>query len=64
MTKTQPLMMPPAAKIESRPVVVAPGKTRDRTTLGFDAIPLPICWTIFGMSAVTLLIQIWNYLSS
>jgi hypothetical protein len=29
-----------------------------------DAVPLPICWTIFGISAVTLLIQIWNYFGS
>ena len=29
-----------------------------------ESVPMPICWTIFGVSAVTLLIQIWNYLSS
>jgi hypothetical protein len=29
-----------------------------------DAVPMAVCWTIFGISGVTLLIQIWNYLSS
>jgi hypothetical protein len=29
-----------------------------------DAVPLPVCWTIFGISLVTLLIQIWNYFGS
>ncbi len=29
----------------------------------FDMVPLPICWTIFAISTVTLLIQIWNYFS-
>jgi hypothetical protein len=26
-----------------------------------DDIPMPIAWGIFGISAVTLIIQIWNY---
>lgn len=59
MTKTQPLMRAPVAKIQSAPVTVAAS-----TPTGLDAIPLPICWTIFGISSVTLLIQIWNYLAS
>ncbi len=63
MTKTQPLMVAPAAKIHSAPVTIAPGASGTAAS-GFDAIPLPICWTIFGISAVTLLIQIWNYLAA
>lgn len=59
MTKTQPLMTAPAAQIHSAPVNVLP-----KSASGFDAIPLPICWVIFGISAITLLIQIWNYLAS
>jgi hypothetical protein len=63
MTKTQPLMTIPQARIQSAPVTVAPPAKSSSTILAFDAIPLPVCWTIFGISAITLLIQIWNYFS-
>jgi len=63
MTKTQPLMTAPAAQIHSAPVKLAPGSSKPMGS-GIDAIPLPICWVIFGISAITLLIQIWNYLAS
>jgi hypothetical protein len=68
MAKTQPLMTAPAAKLQTAaPVVMAPAAAAvapasSLSTL--DAVPLPICWTIFGISAVTLLIQIWNYFGS
>jgi len=29
-----------------------------------DLIPRPLCWTVFGISAVIFLIQIWNYVVS
>ena len=29
-----------------------------------DTVPMPICVMIFGFSAITLLIQIWNYFGS
>ena len=71
MTKTQPLMAAPEPKVYTAPVKVtaAPAETADKTSLSdifnmLDTIPMPVCWTIFGISAVTLLIQIWNYLSS
>jgi hypothetical protein len=67
MTKTQPLMTAPAAKIQSAPVVTAPAQTTLETPPAasmLDAVPLPICWSIFGISLITLLIQIWNYFGS
>ena len=29
-----------------------------------DSIPPPLCWAVFGISAVIFLIQIWNYVVS
>jgi hypothetical protein len=71
MTKTQPLLTTPQTNVPSPPVSVAQtpavaaasSSWRDMFDL-LDEVPLPVCWTIFGVSAVTLLIQIWNYLSS
>jgi hypothetical protein len=28
-----------------------------------DAVPMALCWALFAASAVTLILQIWNYLS-
>ncbi|MDQ6860460.1 MAG: hypothetical protein M3032_04800 [Verrucomicrobiota bacterium] len=71
MTKTQPLLTVPQAAVQSAPVSLAkvPAATvATRSITDFvellDAAPIPVCWTIFGISSVTLLIQIWNYLSS
>ncbi|MGZ5024508.1 MAG: hypothetical protein ACXWBS_06555 [Chthoniobacterales bacterium] len=71
MTKTQPLMAAPEPKVHTAAVKVAeaPVETAEKTSFAalfdtLDSIPMPICWTIFGVSSITLLIQIWNYLSS
>jgi hypothetical protein len=67
MTKTQPLITAPAAKIHTAPVVTAPAPPAGGAPAAAssrDAVPLPVCWTIFGISLVTLLIQIWNYFGS
>ncbi len=67
MAKTQPLQTAPAPGHQTQPVVVAPqSEPAARFDAGamLDSVPLPICWTIFGISALTLLIQIWNYFSS
>ena len=59
MKKTQPLIgMPPAAASEVTPVTVAP------EMLGIaDKMPIALCWTLVGLSAVILIIQILNYIS-
>jgi len=49
--------------VQTAAVRVAPATTPPAATASsFDAIPLPICWTLCGISAVALIIQIWNYL--
>ncbi|MFN2509651.1 MAG: hypothetical protein ABR589_12870 [Chthoniobacterales bacterium] len=63
MTKTQPLLTVPESRMQSAPVVVT-GSTEPKATTILDAVPLPVAWTIFGISAVTLLIQIWNYFAT
>ena len=69
MAKTQPLLTVPAAKAPSAPVFVAEEEEEAETEPPglldmLDHVPLPVCWTIFAISSVTLLIQIWNYVSS
>ena len=60
MKKTQPLItMPEAApRPASVPVVVA--NTSDETVVA-DSIPMSLSWGLLAASAVTLIIQIWNY---
>jgi hypothetical protein len=65
MAKTQPLLTVPAAKVHSAPVTLATtAPAPSKLVTEIDSIPLPFCWAVFGISAVTLLIQIWNYFSS
>jgi hypothetical protein len=73
MAKTQPLLATPVTKAPLSPVIVAqtPAAATPKSQLSvgefvnlLDSVPLPVCWTIFGISSVTLLIQIWNYLGS
>ncbi len=69
ISTTQPsLTIPPAVETGSPvmtrrpvgPIEVAPGVT----PTGADAIPMPLIWAAFGISAVALIIQIWNYFAS
>jgi hypothetical protein len=57
MTKTQPLSTMPEITPQSAPLTVP---TKD-TSVIVDAIPMPLCWTLLGVSTVILIIQIWNY---
>lgn len=59
MTKTQPLLTTPAPLPAAIPRVQPP--TRAAAT---DLVPIPLLWTACGISAVTLIIQIWNYFVS
>jgi hypothetical protein len=59
MKKTQPLFtMPDTAE---RPVV--PLTVTSDTPMAAEGIPLPLCWTVLAVSALILIIQIWNYFS-
>ena len=33
------------------------------TSAMVDAIPMPLCWMLLGVSTVILIIQIWTYIS-
>jgi len=59
MKKTQPLISMPEAKAPVTPVAVAPRAAEPVP----EALPLALCWTLVGASALILLIQIWNYIS-
>jgi hypothetical protein len=66
MTKTQPLVSVPPT-VQTAPAILtpadpAPASATDASVL--DQVPLPVCWMIFGISTVILLIQIWNYFGS
>jgi hypothetical protein len=59
MTKTQPLLVQPAAAVHTAPVIIT-----SKPLAQLDVIPRPLCWTLLGISAVIFLIQIWNYVVS
>ena len=59
MKKTQLLMTVPESTPQSAPLTVA---TKDTSAM-VDAIPMPLCWTLLGVSTVILIIQIWTYFS-
>ena len=59
MKKNQPLITMPESTSQSARLTVAPKDTSAMV----DAIPMPFCWTLLGVSTVILIIQIWNYFS-
>jgi len=59
MKETQPLNDLPPARSPVAPVRMTPTETKTPV----DSIPKSICWTVLGVSAAILLIEIWNYLS-
>jgi hypothetical protein len=61
MAKTQPLMTAPAPTVQRPPVALVAPAEQPANLL--DAIPLPLCWALLGVSTVTLLIQLWTYFS-
>ena len=62
MKKTQPLIAMPQIAPQGTSIAVAPtGKAEESAMI--SAISMPICWALFGVSTVILIIQIWTYLS-
>jgi hypothetical protein len=60
MKKTQPLLtVPPEQAAAARVQIAAPRPPLPSPSV--DSIPMPLVWAAFGISLVTLLIQIWNY---
>ena len=68
MKKTQPLIDLPAMEKPATAVNLAPApepapQPQPKPQPRVDQIPMPLCWTLLGVSAAILIIQIWNYLS-
>jgi hypothetical protein len=59
MTKTQPLLIHPAATIPPAPVVIT-----SKPVAPLEAISRSLAWALLAVSAVIFLIQIWNYVVS
>jgi len=62
MKKTQPLIPMPQITPQSASVAVVPTEKAKGSAM-MDAIPMPTCWMLLGVSAVILIIQIWTYFS-
>lgn len=52
LTPIQPPSAPPPPAVANQP---APGL--------LESVPMPFCWALLGISAVTLLTQLWTYFS-
>ena len=57
--KAQPLVTTPEITVQNAPFAVA---TKDVGAM-VNAIPMPLCWMLLGVSTVILIIQIWTYIS-
>jgi hypothetical protein len=75
MSKTQPLLAAPPAKVHSAPVstikpaifpaTAAPAAAPSSSIFeALDMVPTPVAAILCTISGVTLLIQIWNYFGS
>jgi hypothetical protein len=62
MKKTQPLIAMPHITPQSASIPVAPAEKGEESAM-INAIPMPICWALLGVSTVILIIQIWTYFS-
>jgi hypothetical protein len=56
MKKTQPLIAMPQIVPQTASMPAAPGEKS-----AADAIPMPLCWLLLGVSAIILVVQIWTY---
>jgi hypothetical protein len=63
MKKTQPLstMPEPAAPISPITVTPAPIPAPVVVDISNEAIPMALCWGLLAVSAIVLVVQIWNY---
>jgi hypothetical protein len=59
MKKAQPLVAMPEITLQTPTLTVA---MKDTSAM-IDAIPMPLCWMLLGVSTVILIIQIWTYIS-
>ena len=59
MKKTQPLVTMP----EVTPPPSVPLTVTSEPAPAVEPIPGPLCWAVLGVSALILIVQIWNYFS-
>jgi len=52
--------LPRKVEVQASRVTVAPAP---QVRMTIDQIPKPLCWALLGVSAATLIIQIWSYFS-
>jgi hypothetical protein len=73
MSKTQPLLASPASPaaagqatrpIQRTPIIPSRAPQPGTQQHSIDDVPMPLLWAACGISAVALLIQIWNYFAS
>ena len=62
MKKTQPLIAMPQITPQRGSIAAKPADKGEESAI-LNAIPMPICWALLGVSTVILIIQIWTYLS-
>jgi hypothetical protein len=64
MKKTQPLIDLPAMEAPASTVTLTPEPApKPQPQVRIDQIPMPLCWTLLGVSGAILILQIWNYVS-
>jgi hypothetical protein len=63
MKKTQPLIDLPTTATPVTTIITLTPEPAPKPQLRIDQIPMPLCWTLLVVSATTLILQIWNYLS-
>ena len=62
MKKTQPLIAMPQITPQRGSIAAKPAEKGEESAM-LNAIPMPICWALLGVSSVILIIQIWTYFS-
>ena len=63
MKKTQPLSTMPEPVKPVTPITVAAPPQPMATESVESPIPMALCWALFSVSAIVLIVQIWNYFS-
>ncbi len=54
-------VLPTPAKASARIPALVRNTVGNRAVI--DGVPKPLCWTLVGVSAGVLLVEIWNYIS-
>jgi hypothetical protein len=63
MKKTQPLSTMPEPVAPISPIKIAPTPVPAVAEAVEESVPMALCWALLAVSAIVLLVQIWNYFS-